>query len=528
MSFIGGSYDPSWGALPTTLLAEGLSPVEIEEAKVKLSSVVLNRKRPVDEEIRVLYTKVFPPNRDELIQGIRKEILDYTEKVIEEVLEGNDLFLREQMINAEKYIKDQLRTLRQFGDIETTDRFYLHCRDETKASDVLKEVFEDFYEGIPTSFPSFAHFIAYRKIGASIIFNPPSPLDSMEYLSCLVRLGERVAYTCLSFIFEVDKVGQVSLLNPKNIRIDQLRKLALAGHARSQATLASICFHNELDSDKTPCLDEKERRDYIQELFEHEVPHNSTLGSIIQYNRIGDLPFSLSIADRLKKLHKRARKGERSSFQALFKAYAQNHLEGDKLGLTHAEKLEKLEQLKRLNESLYNRYMADVYRDNSAGSGEALFELKLSNEERLQWLEEQALEKKNDRAQSMLVKAYTLNNLEACGNKEHSFDLKMSFKERIRKLKVIADQGHKDAQDTLLKLYQSQLNQEEQKVIENSEKETIEFTEAEIKSDALRWSFLSYNIEGAQNLVKRDKSPEQVKTLSFLYAARAAVHGNFD
>ena len=63
----------------------------------------------------------------------------------------------------------------------------------------------------------------------------------------------------------------------------------------------------------------------------------------------------------------------------------------ESLKLTQTERLTKLNKLKVFNPDLFHRFMASIYRDNGAGCHDDFFEPNFTDSERVQWLENQAL-----------------------------------------------------------------------------------------------------------------------------------------
>lgn len=549
-----GSFDPKWGALTTRLQEEGYNPAQIEEAKSGFVTAVNHPSEAVSKEVQALYAKVFPENRNEIILGIKKEVLEFTEQKIKKVLDSNPEDVQEQLsqlLQPGSYIEEKLRELRQLGESSVTGWYFYHTyccfsseERKVRVEAVVDEVVRDFFNGMPTSFPMMAHILGDRKIGYSPIshLSPISDIQrSIQLLNCLAGLGEKEAQYKLSFAYTWNHIGsdeQKENLNlPIENRIQGLRRLALAGHAWSQYELGGVCFHERFGHDGVPGMTEEVRRKYIQELWDNEVSHNYYLQTIVRKNRIGDLPYGLSLQQRLHILHERAQKGDENAFRSLFGAYTCNRLDEDNveesLKLTQTERLEKLNGLRVYSPKLFDLCIADVYRDNRSGRRDDFFEPNFSDSERVQWLEDQALNKDNARAQGILVEAYANNQLCPRFDRKRSVKLQMPLDERIEKLRLIADKGCRDAQYILLQYYGlgpwgdvSGIVGDSQKVEDGLSlpKQRIKVSVEDLFPDLLRWALLG-NVNGAQDEIKRIvKDSSKKDALSYLFAVRSTVN----
>lgn len=541
-------YDPKWGALLTNLQDEGYSPSQIEEAKTLLTSTIKNPSTPITAEIQALYAKVFPKNRKELILEIKEELLAFTEARIRNILENSPepiTIQRElrELLQADSYIEEKLRALWQLGECESVNWYFYHCcssysaeERKAKAEAIVEEVVRNFFDGTPTSFPMMAHILGERKTAYSSIshLSPISDIpQSMQILSRLADLGEKEAQSKLSWVYTYNKIGsdqdEVDLNLTKEKRLEELRRLALAGHAWSQYELGNACYHQALGRDSiSGILTEEVRRKYIQELWDCEVPHNYYLQAIVKDNRIGDLPYGLSLENRLNILHDRAQKGDKEAFSTLFSSYTNNRMgrdkDGDSLNLTQTARMEKLKELRAYNQKFFDAHMTNVYRDNRAGDAPDFLEPNFSDHERIEWLEDQALYQNNSRARNVLAEAYAKNRLSS--HTRRPIPLQMPLEERIEKLRTIADKDCHDAQFILLQYYELNCWENTPTVTRGSPDsalQTPQVSSAVVFQDVLRWALLG-NKNGAQNqILLMSGNAMKRDALKFLFSVRLAM-----
>jgi hypothetical protein len=163
----------------------------------------------------------------------------------------------------------------------------------------------------------------------------------------------RVAYTRNSIGEDADKMLLSYTIEQ---RLQEIRKLALTGHADSQYCLGKVCCHQLLDTDPCSFLTEQMRRQYIQELFECEVPYNYWLLHIIQKNKIGELSYGLTLKERLEILHQRAEQGDEDALIMLYRAYKEDLFDGVHLSqgvdLSEEQRMNKMQELTQLHQTL--------------------------------------------------------------------------------------------------------------------------------------------------------------------------------
>ena len=541
-----GVFDPKWGTLAATLQYEGWTGEQVEQAKSDLRVASQNPHIPVSQEVQTLYSKVFPKNRRKEIDSIKKEVRLFIEQKLKEVLEGTPEEAQQTLsglLQPGSYIDEQMRRLRQLGECKVTGCYFYNTYSHYSAEErnrrveaVVQEVICDFFDGLPTSFPMMAHILQERIIGFTKISHIPPVSDvpqSLQILRRLADIGVENAQKGLSSTYAWNTIGteseEVGLQQKVNDRINELRKLALAGQAPSQYELGSACYHMKLGSDSIQDFSEEERRRYIQELMDNEVSFNYYVLAVICANKIGELPLGFTLEKRFAILHERAQNGDNNALHSLYDAYRDNKLGDDKLQLTQAQRFEKLKSLRQYNPTYFDNLIVLMYINNQLGSGEDSLRPNLSDTQRLQWLEDQALNHGNSRAQEVLAKAYANNHF--CSELSvGSFDLHMSFEERVKKLKTLADKGCRESQNIFLKHYGFLPSHIIHRIVRDTptsaeepsqQLEAFHIADELPLDDLLRWSLFDYSdhAERALCMLAAQKS----KAISFLLAVRKAV-----
>ena len=504
-----GTWDPKWGALITNMQEEGFNSAQIEEAKKSLSAVI-NRTTSVTAETQAIYAKVMPKNRKEIVKKIKEELLTYTEQKINEILAGASNNFQES------FIEDALLKMEQLGKPDAINWYFYHIysthsESKTKVEKMVSDLFRDFASGAPTSLPLVSAILSRRYIGHVKLAHvwPVSDISlSFQILQRLADLGVSHARGRLGWAYDWNKIGEENLGLSMENRLEGVRKLALAGHAMSQYYLGYACFHKKLGHDSIHFMDEGVRRGWIQELWNHEVPHNYYLTSIVGHNRIGDLPYGLSVKQRFNILLNRAKNGDVDAFNVLFKAYKNNQIDENdpSLNLTQEERKNKIEELKTVNPGLYNTCMAPAYRDNLLGD----FEFHFSDAERLKWLEEYN--------HSQLIDAYAQNRLIPVNGKA-SIALNMSLERRIAKLVELANKGFQSAQLILLQYYRYDSWSDVTTIV--SDPQEAEVPNPLTPQHLLRWALNG----GTHNCVMRYvcELTRQEEAITYLFSVRTTL-----
>jgi hypothetical protein len=511
------TWDPKWGALNANLEAEGFNSTQIDEAKNVLTDVI-NRGASVTAETRGIYAKVFPKNRIEIVKTIKEELLNYTEQKILGILAGPSEPIRESVI------EDLLLKMSQLGEPEGINLYFYHIfsthgDEKTKVEGLVNEVFRQFADGAPTSLTLVTQILSKRNIGhVSLAHLSPmsDALHSFQILQHLADLGVSYAMGRLGWAYTYNDIGsspkQVKLGLSMKERLEGIRRLALAGHAMSQYHLGFACFHKKLGHDSINDMDEGVRRMWVQELWDHEVPHNYYLTSIVQRNKVGDLPCGLSLEQRFNILLTRAKEGDNGAFAVLFEAYKNNRLDEENkeepsLNLTQDVRKNKLEELKAVSPGHYDMHITSAYRDNRLGNLETHF----SDAERLKWLEEHAV--------SQLIDAYAKNELISFNYKAH-IKLNMSIERRIAKLTELANKGYQSAQFILLQYYGYGGWSDVEHIV--SDPQEAKVPDPLTPRHLLRWALQGNTHDCLVRHVCK-QAPSQEKALTYLFGVRTAV-----
>lgn len=541
------SFDPQWGALIATLKGEGYSLEQIEKAKDDLREAVMNPQIAVSQEVQSLYSKVLPQNHTELISLVKKELLDFTEQKIREVLNGDPELAEKtlhDLLKPDSYIDSKLRLLIQLGECRIAG-WYLHHisphisdkEEEERVKAIAQVVIRNFSDGIPTFFPMMAEILYTRKIDTRTIshLSPVSDVaQSLQIVARLAELGVKNARDKLCWIYSDNEIGtgpvEVPLNLQINARIDGLWELALAGHSKSQYELGHACSSRSLGyrsgADPIPDFSETKRRSFVQELMDCEVPFNFHITSFICQNKIGELSFGLPLDTRLTMLHERANKGDENAFRSLYTALRDNKLGDDRLTFTHEERVATFKALRNYQPCLYDSLQIKMYILHRFGVTDHPLDLDIATSEEVRWLEDLALTHKNQDAQELLAKAYAQNSLRA-----HD-DLHLPYQERLNKLKILADTGCTSAQNILLRHSGLDSHLGVITIVRDSPTSvdgvSLQFQELQLTNvvsfdDLLRWALSNYS-NRAQGCLLSSIADESIKqACSFLFAVRNIV-----
>jgi hypothetical protein len=537
-----GGFDPHWGMLVHSLEQEGHSVDEIEAAKAELADVIKKPSLAISAAAKALYARVLPANNKEIIKSVKKELLVFTENKIRELLTATPEQAeqaKKDLLQPDSSIQQALRLLRQLGDPSTTCWYFYethnyYSKEERKSAvaDVAHKVVQDYFNGVPTSFATMAKFLQDRKISHTKISRivPFSDIEqSLQIIQRLADLGVKQAQDALSWSYEWNDIGndkeKVNLQKPMESRLAGLRNLALAGHKYSQNVLAGACHHKILGHDQITDFSDQSRRAQIQELQANEVSGTFYMQVIISENKIGKLPFGLSLEERFAMLHARAAKGDKHALDSLFNAYWKNKLGDDRLALTPTERLANIEGLRAYNPSEIDIQMQEMYTENRFGSRKQSFKAKLSDDTRIQWIEDQALNRANVYAQRDLATAYARGYLRRFSSKSE-VALRMPIKERMSKLKKLADLDCSEAQNILLKVagYRACSHAEKITIEDTSEQlEALSLSDQLTQEDLLRWALGSKKDTAIHEIFMSSVDPKISKPISLLFHIRAAI-----
>jgi len=524
-------YDAKWGALIANLQDEGYSSAQINEAKNTLASIA--NDVVITAEMKTLYAKVFPKNQHECVAEIKKQLLEFTEEKIRSILDHPYKNLereRRELMQTGSFINERLWMLRSLGEVEVSNeccrRYVLDVysvEGPARAEALINEVIRNFSWGAPVSFPMMASLLSKRKIqdcSFAHLFPISDVMQSMRILHRLADLGDkhaqnglRVAYTRNSIGEDADKMLLSYTIEQ---RLQEIRKLALTGHAGSQYCLGAVCCHQALGEDlwsRDPCsfLTEQMRRQYIQELWECEVPYNYYLLRIIQENKIGELSYGLTLKERLEILHQRAEQGDEDALIMLYRAYKEDLFDGVHLSqgvdLSEEQRMNKMQELRARHPSVLNILVT--------GSAH------LSDAEYLQEMENLAFHQNQRGAQKTLALTYVRNKL--C--ERSCLALHIPLEKRLEKLRMLAHKNCSDAQYILLQAYGFAQFCRVPYIIEDADmdqRSNVQLLDTMIDSDVLQWALLDN--DGAQRLILRNCQNDTEKDiLSFLFAVRTPL-----
>jgi len=517
------SYDAKWGALIANLQDEGYSSAQIDEAKNTLASIA--NDVVITAEMKTLYTKVFPKNQNECVAEIKKQLLEFTEDQLRNILgysyENPEREYRE-FVQSGSFINEKLRMLRWLGECEIINKYFRptsfnpFCKEgAVKVEALVNEVLHDFSQGAPTAFSMMAYLLGKRRVGYSFCVHPVADgMGSMTILHRLADLGDEKAKDELCSIYTWNCFGKD--LNPERLiytterRLQEIRKLALTGHAGSQHRLGETCYHRSLGEDRCDFLTEQMRRQYIQELWECEVPHNYYLQCIIKENKIGELSYGLSLKERLEILHQRAEQGDKEALLTLYHAYQKNQLCYDNLSqeIGLLQRMTKMKELKERHPSVLNVLVTGC--------------AHLSDAEYLEEIEGLAFHQNHQQAQNMLAAAYATNKFD----ERFTVSLHMSFDTRLEKLRMLAHKNCSDAQRILLQYYGFERSHSVPVIVKDADVEQcscVQLSDEVIDSDVLRWALLG-NDTGIQIQLSHNYHNTITRNfLSLLFTVRASL-----